>query len=40
MIIGTVVKNDKIILSYILLDTQSIISEYSISYINNNIKMV
>lgn len=36
--IGLIVKNDKIILSYSLLDTQSIISEYSISYINNNIK--
>jgi mannosyltransferase OCH1-like enzyme len=36
--IGLIVKNDKIILSYSLLDTQSIISEYDIDCINNNIK--
>ena len=36
--IGLIVKNDKIILSYSLLDTQSILSEYDIDCINNNIK--
>ena len=33
-----VYSSTSIILSYSLLDTQSIISEYDINYINNNIK--
>ena len=36
--IGLIVKDTSIILSYSLLDTQCIISEYDINYINNKIK--
>jgi hypothetical protein len=36
--IGLIVKDKSIILSYSLLDTTCIISEYEIDYINNNIK--
>ena len=36
--VGLIIKDKSIILSYSLLDTQSIISEYDINYINNNIK--
>jgi hypothetical protein len=36
--IGLIVKNDNIILSYSLLDTECIIAEYDINYINKKIK--
>ena len=36
--IGLIVKETEIILSYSLLDTQSIIAKYDIDYINTKIK--
>ena len=33
-----IIKENSIILSYSLLDTQSIVSEYDIDYVNANIK--
>lgn len=36
--IGMIIKNDEMILSYSLMDTNSIIATYDIDYINNNLK--
>jgi hypothetical protein len=36
--VGMIIKNDEMILSYSLMDTNSIIATYDIDYINNNLK--